>query len=109
MTNRITGHSDHWVNFSRLSFFASVGLVAAGILLTPIDWWMRAYLIIGMMMLIQSAINMTKTLRDQHEAERLINRLDEAKTEKLIHDVYGQADVDAVVNRHQGVNGRANA
>ena len=109
MTNRITGHSDHWVNFSRLSFFASVGLVAAGIVLTPIDWWMRAYLIIGMMMLIQSAINMTKTLRDQHEADRLINRLDEAKTEKLIHDVYGQVESEAAVSRLQSVVGRADA
>lgn len=90
MNKQLMGHSEAWVNFSRLSFFASVGLVAAGIVLTPVDLWMRAYLIIGMMMLIQSSINMTKTLRDQHESERLINRLDEAKTEKLIHDVYGE-------------------
>jgi hypothetical protein len=89
MSKQIFGHSEAWVNFSRLSFFSSVGLVAAGIILTPVDWWMRAYLVIGMMMLIQSSINMTKTLRDQHESERLINRLDDARTEKLIHDVYG--------------------
>ena len=62
---------------------------------------MRAYLIIGMMMLIQSAINMTKTLRDQHEADRLINRLDEAKTEKLIHDVYGEVELDEVAAHRQ--------
>jgi hypothetical protein len=90
MNSNLFGHSQAWVNFSYFSFLGSVGLVSTGILFTPIDWWMRSYLIIGMVMLIQSSINVTKTLRDNHESERLINRLDDARTEKLIRDVHGE-------------------
>ena len=42
---------------------------------------------IGMILLVQSSINITKTLRDNYEGARLINRLEDAKTEKLIRDV----------------------
>jgi hypothetical protein len=38
-------------------------------------------------LLIQACITLTKTLRDDHEGKRLINRLDHAKTEKLLSDV----------------------
>jgi hypothetical protein len=89
MNKHLFGHSQAWVSFSYFSFFASIGLVSSGILFTPIDWWVRSYLFIGMIMLVQASINMTKTLRDNHESESLINRLDEAKTEKLIRDVHG--------------------
>ncbi len=92
MNKHLFGHSETWVKFSYVSFFAAIGLVAAGIIITPIDWWMRAYLIIGMLMLVQSSINVTKTVRDNHESERLINRLEEARTEKLIRDVHGDLD-----------------
>ena len=48
----------------------------------PVDFWIRAYLLIGMVMLVQSSINVTKTLRDNHEGQRLINRLEDAERRK---------------------------
>jgi hypothetical protein len=38
-------------------------------------------------MLVQCAIAMTKTLRDTHEASKLMNRIEDARTEKLLMDV----------------------
>ena len=87
MIERFTEHSQAWVTFSYVSFVGACLIVGAGIYMMPVDYWIRAFLMIGMIMLIQSSINITKTLRDNYEGARLINRLEDAKTEKLIRDV----------------------
>ena len=87
MNERFQEHSQAWITFSYASFVAACVLVGGGIFLMPVDFWIKSYLLIGMVMIVQSAINVTKTLRDNHESERLINRLEDAKTEKLIRDV----------------------
>ena len=61
-------HSSSWVTFTYISFLASAGMVAAGILFLPLDLWAKGYLAMGALMLIQSCITLTKTLRDNHEA-----------------------------------------
>ena len=86
MSERILQHSQAWITFSYASFLSACLLVGGGIFMIPIDFWIRAYLLIGMVMLVQSAINVTKTLRDNHESQRLINRIEDAKTERLIRD-----------------------
>ena len=86
MSQEFHGHSQAWVYFSYLSFIAACLLVGGAIFFIPIDIWIRAYLLIGMVMLVQSAVNVTKTLRDNHESARLINRLEDAKTEQLLRD-----------------------
>lgn len=43
----------------------------------------------GIIMLVQSSITVTKTMRDVHEASRLANRIDDAKTERLLREVSG--------------------
>jgi hypothetical protein len=73
-----------WVNFSYIAFAASVLMVGGGIFALPLDWWVRAYFAMGMAMLVQSCFTLAKTLRDQHETTRMINRIEEARTEKLL-------------------------
>jgi hypothetical protein len=48
---------------------------------------MRAFLFIGTLMLVQSSITMTKTQRDLHESVRMVNRIEDARTEKLLMEV----------------------
>jgi hypothetical protein len=74
-----------WVNFSYISFAASVLMIGGGIFALPLDWWVRAYFAMGMGMLIQSCLTLAKTVRDVHEANRMINRIEEARTEKLLN------------------------
>ena len=40
-------HSSAWVTFTYVSFFASAGMVAAGILFLPLDLWAKGYLGMG--------------------------------------------------------------
>ncbi len=79
-------HAPAWVFFTYVSFAASLGMLALGIVLLPLDLWMRAFLFMGVLMLVQSCITMTKTQRDVHEGSRLVNRIEDARTEKLLMD-----------------------
>jgi hypothetical protein len=82
-TAQISQHSGSWIAFSYASFFASVAMVGVGILFAPIDIWIKAYFAMGAALLIQSCITMTKTLRDVHEGGKLVNRIEDARAERL--------------------------
>ena len=77
-------HSASWVTFTYASFAASLGMVALGILFLPVDLATRGYMAIGMLMLVQSSITVTKTMRDRHEGTRLHKRIEEARVEELL-------------------------
>ena len=77
-------HSPAWVAFTYASFVGSVVMVAVAIAFLPLDIWIKGYFAIGMAMLVQSSITVTKTLRDQHEGAKLVNRIEDAKTERLL-------------------------
>jgi hypothetical protein len=69
------------------SFVASAALVGFGILFMPLDFRMKGYLAMGTVMLIQSCITATKTLRDVHEGRRMLNRIEDARAERLLMSV----------------------
>ena len=77
-------HSSSWVTFTYASFIGSVLMVAAGIALMPLDLWVKGYFAMGIVMLIQSCVTVTKTIRDVHEANKLVNRIEDAKAERLL-------------------------
>lgn len=87
MANETTQHSGAWVAFTYASFIGSAAMVALGILFMPMDIWVKGYLTMGVVMLVQSCITATKTLRDVHEGRRMVNRIEDAKTERLLMSV----------------------
>ena len=50
----------------------------------PLDIWIKGYFAMGIVMIIQSCITMTKTIRDVHESGKLVNRIEDAKAERLL-------------------------
>jgi hypothetical protein len=87
MNQNVQPHSTGWVNFTYASFLLAAGMVATGILFLPLDWWVKGYLGMGVIMLVQSCVTMTKTVRDMHEASRMVNRIEDARTERLLMEV----------------------
>ena len=87
MNQPLLHHSQSWIVFTYISFVAALGMVLTGIILMPIDLAMKGYLAMGVAMLIQSCITLTKTIRDNDEASKLVNRLEDARTERLLMDV----------------------
>ena len=75
-----------WIFQVWASFALATVTTATGILYLPVDPWLRAFLGMGMVFSVGSAFTLAKTLRDNHEARRLLNRLSEAKTEKIIRE-----------------------
>ena len=80
-------HSGAWITFTYVSFFAAVAMVGLGILFAPIDIWIKAYFGMGAALLVQSCITMTKTLRDVHEGSKLVNRIEDARAERLLMEI----------------------
>ena len=88
MTTQTTAqHSTAWVGFTYASFIGALAMVAAGIVFMPIDVWLKGYLAMGIVMLIQSCVTLTKTARDRFEGSRLVNRIEDARAERLLMDV----------------------
>ena len=87
MNNPVLHHSQSWIIFTYVSFAAALAMVIGGIVLMPLDLAIKGYLAMGVVMLFQCCITLTKTIRDNDEASKLVNRLEDAKTERLLMDV----------------------
>ena len=85
MNTPVLHHSQSWVVFTYVSFIAALAMVV--VVLAPIDLAMKGYFAMGALMLIQSCITLTKTIRDNDEAGKLVSRIEDAKTERLLMDV----------------------
>jgi hypothetical protein len=83
-TQNNTGHSGSWIAFSYASFFGAAAMMGIGILFAPIDIWIKAYFAMGSALLVQSCFTMAKTLRDVHESSKLVNRIEDARAERLL-------------------------
>ena len=83
-------HSAGWVTQTYASFAVSLAALAVGIAYLPGDPWMRAFLAVSALYAVTSSISLAKTVRDQHEASRVVARVDEARFERLLteHDPF---------------------
>lgn len=84
MNDSFQKHSPSWVSFSYVSFGAAAVMLAIGLYMMPLDLWGKGYLVMGIIMLVQTTVNITKTLRDNVEADKLIRKVEDARTEKLL-------------------------
>lgn len=80
--------SPGWIFFVKTSFACALGGMLFGVTVMPVDLWMRGYMILGTLFLTGATFTLAKTLRDQFEGGKLVNRLAQARTEKLLKE-YG--------------------
>lgn len=73
-----------------ISFGVSITAMAIGIAYLPASGWIRAFLALGLLYVVTSSLTLAKVIRDQHEANSVLSRVDEAKLEKLLaaHDPF---------------------
>jgi hypothetical protein len=88
--NAPTVHSNAWIAQTWISFVVSIGATTMGLLIMPANFWMKGYMGMGLLFSVGSTISLSKTIRDVEESKRIINRVDEAKLEKLLaeHNVF---------------------
>lgn len=83
-TDSVQKDSAGWVAFVWISFAVAVVTTTLGIYVLPVDWWVKGYIGMGFYFSVASSITLSKTVRDDHEATKLINQINEAKTKKLL-------------------------
>src|SRR5436309_10909852 len=67
-----------------VSFLVSAGATCVGIAYLPVNAWERAFLALGLLYTITSAITLSKVIRDKQEENEVLTRVDRARREKLI-------------------------
>ena len=79
--------SSSWQLFTLVAFVIAAGMMAGGIYYMEASFSAKGFYAMASIMLVHTSITLTKTLRDKEEAEKFHNRIEEAKTEKLLMDV----------------------
>ena len=78
--------SASWMFFVKASFFISITAMIVGIIFLPADITVKAYLAICALFVVNSTITLSKTMRDEHESQRLVNKISEAKTQQILKE-----------------------
>lgn len=82
--NTPSNHTTAWVAQTWLSFVISISATAIGVVYLSADVWQKGYLGMGLLFSVGSTVSLSKTIRDQAEAKRMLSRIDEAKLERLL-------------------------
>lgn len=82
----INENTPAYMAFVWISFCISVLLVSVGIYQLPAELWVKGYMTMGLFFCVGSSFTLAKTVRDNHESRKLINRVTEVKTERMLKD-----------------------
>ncbi|MEO1515770.1 MAG: YiaA/YiaB family inner membrane protein [Bacteroidota bacterium] len=79
-------NSKGFYNMAWIAFIlAGIGMVAGLAILTA-SLAMKGFLIMAYLFSISSCFTVSKVVRDRHESERFINKVENAKTEKFLNE-----------------------
>ena len=67
--------------------FDAAVMMAGGIYFLEASFAAKGFYAMSAIMLVHTTVTLTKTMRDNQEADRLHNRIEDAKTEKLLMEV----------------------
>ena len=79
-------NTSSWTFFVKLTFGISLAAMAAFSFFLEGNLLTKGYLALNALFLVSSTIMLSKTLRDDYEAQRLLNRINEAKTNKILKE-----------------------
>ncbi len=78
--------SDAWKTFTVGSFILAASMMAGGIFFLEASFAAKGFYAMSAIMLVHTSVAITKTLRDSEESKRFINKLEEAKTDKILRE-----------------------
>ncbi|MEO9875424.1 MAG: YiaA/YiaB family inner membrane protein [Anderseniella sp.] len=87
MIDQATNNSHAWNQFNLVSFVIAAVMMAGGIFFMDAGFAAKGFYSMSALMLVHTSISATKTLRDNQEAKRMVNKIEDAKTEKLLMDI----------------------
>ncbi len=78
--------SQSWIMFCYLAFGVAVAMMTLGIVMIGENWWMRGFFAMAALLLVQACFCLSKSLRDAHEFSLFHNKIEDARTEKLLRE-----------------------
>jgi hypothetical protein len=89
--NYVMRDASAWRMFTVASFIVAASMMAGGIYFLEASFAAKGFYAMAALMLVHTSVAVTKTMRDAEEASRFINKLEDAKTEKLLMDIHREA------------------
>lgn len=86
-TSMMNQNSQGWMFFVRACFGLSIAAMVVGIVFAPATIWVKGYFGMGVLLVVASTFTLAKALRDEFEASKVINRISEAKAERMIKEL----------------------
>ncbi len=80
-----------WNMFTYFNFGVAAVMMAGGIYFLEASFAAKGFYAMAALMLVNSTAAITKTLRDGEESQRLYNKLEEARTERILMEVNNKA------------------
>jgi hypothetical protein len=81
---KMAEQSPAWVFFSWAAFAVSVIAMGLAVAYMPMEGWLRGYLGIASLLLVQASFTLSKTLRDQYQAERSNNGITTIAAKEIV-------------------------
>jgi hypothetical protein len=69
------------------SFAIAIVATTVGILYLPVEAWIRGYMGIAVLFCVGSSFTLSKAVRDEHEAKRLLAKIESAQAERVLRDI----------------------
>jgi hypothetical protein len=79
--------SQAYTMFSYVNFAVAAVMMAGGVYFLEASFAAKGFYAMAALMLVSSTVGITKAVRDREESDRLHNRLEEARTERLLAEV----------------------
>ena len=73
--------------FSYVNFAVAATMMAGGVYFLEASFAAKGFYAMAALMLVSSTVGITKAIRDKEEADRFHNKLEEARTERLLAEV----------------------
>ncbi len=84
--NFTTTNSQGWMFFVKACFGLSVLAMSIAIVFLPTQIWVKGYMAMGGLLLMASSFMLSKSIRDDFEAQKAINKISEARTEQMLRE-----------------------
>ncbi len=79
-------NSPGWILFTKLSFGLSIAALVVGLVMLPGSFWIKGYLAMGCVFLLGTTFTLAKTIRDEFEANKLVNKIQDARTDRILKE-----------------------
>ena len=86
-TPQIFKTSTAWNTYTQASWIVSAIMMAGGIYFMEASFAAKGFYAMSALMLVHTTISATKNLRDRQEEDRMINKIETARTEKLLMEM----------------------